>query len=349
MFQRSQLLAIAVALLTAPACFAQSGFDTIKVVEGAPLRGTITSMSQNDVSYEATGVTKKVTVPEIVEIIYASEPTDLRNARSLIQSGRFEDAKERLDKLDATGVARDAILQEIEFYKAVAAAKLAMAGAGDKTEAARAVGAFRAKYAGNYHYYEATQLMGDLASAMGRNDVAADQYKLIGAAPWPDYKMKAAVLEGQAQQRAGDFTAAQANFDKVLGAQLNTPAARREKDFAALGKAVCLSAAGSPQEGIKLVESVIARNNSKDVPLFAKAYNAKGACNLKAGKNKEALLDYLHTDLLFFADAEAHAEALFHLTKLWTEDRKGDRAALARQTLASQYPGSVWAARQNQN
>jgi len=68
-----------------------------------------------------------------------------------------------------------------------------------------------------------------------------------------------------------------------------------------------------------------------------------GNCYLKTGKNKDALQAFLHTDILFYADSESHAEALYHLSKLWATEEKPDRATAARTTLRERYSGSVWA------
>ena len=91
------------------------------------------------------------------------------------------------------------------------------------------------------------------------------------------------------------------------------------------------------------MQDLINRNDPQDAALFARAYNALGRCYLKQGKTKEAVLALLHTDVLFSNEAEPQAEALYHLSKLWSEVNKSDRAAAARTTLRQRYAGSIWA------
>jgi hypothetical protein len=87
---------------------------------------------------------------------------------------------------------------------------------------------------------------------------------------------------------------------------------------------------------------VIAKADAEDGELHARAYNAKGSALVAAGKKKEALLAYLHVDLLFSSYPEQHAEALANLSALWKEVDQVNRANQAAATLRQEYPSSRW-------
>ena len=74
---------------------------------------------------------------------------------------------------------------------------------------------------------------------------------------------------------------------------------------------------------------------------YARAYNALGSCYRMAGQNKEALLAFLHTDLLYSQYAEEDAEALANLARLWTDLNQGNRGAATLRTLKDKYPYST--------
>jgi tetratricopeptide (TPR) repeat protein len=156
--------------------------------------------------------------------------------------------------------------------------------------------------------------------------------------------MRAAVLQARADSADGKYAEALPGFEQVLSSGLTTPEALEQKMHATVGKAVCLAATGKADEGIQIIEDLIAKNDPADATLFGRAYNALGACYMKTGKTKDALLAYLHTDVLFYRDPDTHAEALYHLSKLWGDIGKSDRAVRARGLLTSQYAGSRWAA-----
>ena len=64
---------------------------------------------------------------------------------------------------------------------------------------------------------------------------------------------------------------------------------------------------------------------------------------MKMSKPKEAILAFLHTEVLYSSDADTAAEAQYYLSKLWDEIHNPDRANRARNTLQSTYGGSRWA------
>ena len=198
----------------------------------------------------------------------------------------------------------------------------------------------------NFHHFQAAEILGDLLAAVGRFDLASEQYAIVEKAPWPDFKMRAGVAKGRVLAAQKKFPEALAAFEAVIklagdGAQ---GAAATQKLAAELGKAICLANTEKVDEGIKLAEQVIESSSPEDNELNARAYLALGNCyKLKPGAVKDALHAFMHVDLLYFQNREVHAEALFNLARLCNETGRPERALQATQTLKERYPGSVWA------
>jgi tetratricopeptide (TPR) repeat protein len=337
----SALLIAAVVLSTAPA-LAQE--DTIIGRGGTPIRGTIVGISPTSVKIETTGVARDIETREIQKLSFGDEPADVRDARDQALAGQFENALASLKKVNVAEIQNEVIKQEVGYYLAFCNAKLALTAGGDKAAAIAALKLFIGQNRTTVHFFEGVQLLGDLSFADGKYAEAATFYGLLGKAEWPEYKMRAAVQQARAQTAEGKYPEALTAYDQILASGLNTPEAAVQKMHATVGRAVCLAATGKHDEGIAIIEDLIAKNDPSDASLFGRAYNALGACYEKAGKPQDALMAYLHTDVLFFKDSESHAEALYHLSKLWAAVNKSDRAVEARSTLQSRYPGSRWAA-----
>ena len=143
----------------------------------------------------------------------------------------------------------------------------------------------------------------------------------------------------------GDFVEAQKQYKAVIESATDTKESRRQKRFAQIGAARCAAETQSADAGIESIEKIIAENDSSDAELFASAYNALGDCLQKKGQSKDALMAYLHVDILFYADSEKHAESLYHLTNLWSQLKNTDRAAAARNLLTERYSGTIWASK----
>lgn len=333
-------LLVALAATSVGSAFA---LDKIKPRQGVPTSGTITSMSPEEVEIEAGPVKKKVPVNEIQFVEYDGEPNELSLVRGAYASGKYEETLELLGKIDADKVERNEVKQDLDFYRAAALGHLALAGAGSMQEAGRALLAFESKQAGSYHYLEVCQLIGDMLVSAGKLDAATRYYDKLANSRFPEYKLKADYLVAKALEGQKKYAEAISKYDAVINGVGDSPDSQSQKLASVCGKATCLAATGKADEAVKMVEDVISKADAGDLQLHAQAYNALGSVYRTAGKKKEALMAYLHTDLLFSAFPEQHAEALAALSELWRDADKADRADQAAATLKDRYPGSRWA------
>jgi tetratricopeptide (TPR) repeat protein len=347
---RFRTLAIVGLLLNPAALFAQRE-DQVFVAKNAPTRGNIAAeigMTRDKVSVDTPAISRQIDVNEITRITFRDEPSELNLGRMQAIQKNYNQALTELKKVDPQKIDRAYIRQDLEFYRALCLCKLALSDGGDKKAATDAMRAFVSKAPQSYHFYEAAEVLGDVAMAAGNYADAAKYYGPtgLGAAPWGDYQMRANNACGRALIGEKQFDQALDKFKAVIGSDLSTPEAVRQKNLAQAGRAVGLAETGKVDEAIALVQDTIDKCDSQDSLLFARLYNALGRCYLKQDKPKDAVLAFLHTDMLFHADADAHAEALYYLSKHWTDINKADRAMAAKNTLRERYSGSVWATRE---
>lgn len=318
--------------------------DKVKVKQGVPATGKIVKMSPDEVVVEQGPITKNVPVSEILTVEFEGEPAELTTlVRNAYESGRFADALATLNKIDLTEIERDEIKQEIAFYKAACAAQLALGGSGSPQDAGRLLVAFESKESNSFHNWEICQLLGDLLVATGRSDAAQKYYEKLASSALPEYKLKSGLLVGRSLESQKEYEKAIAKYDEVIAGDGDSKVAASQKLAATCGKASAMAASGKVDEAIKMAQEVIDKAEQGDTELHARAYNALGSCYRSAGKKKEALIAYLHTDLLFSSFPDQHAEALAALSTLWAESDKVDRAAEAKSMLKDRYPASRWA------
>jgi tetratricopeptide (TPR) repeat protein len=330
----------ALGAIAAPA-FGQ--FDQVFVAKGTPSKGAITAITKDTVTMDMAGVNRPFQVNEITRVTFADEPNELNNARNAVSQQNWNLAMTELKKLEGQTFDRALIASDIEFYKALTQARIAMTEGGDKAAAANAMLNWVRGNANSHHFYESAELLGDISVASGKFADAVKYYTPIASAPWGDYQMRSNIAIGRSLSAQKDFPGALAKYEAVLASELATPEAAQQKLLASVGKAVCLAETGKAAEGVTMLNDIIAKNDPQDTVLFARTYNALGNCYLKMNKPKDALQAFLHTDILFYADGESHAEALHHLSKLWNDVNKSDRAVAARNTLQERYSGSLWA------
>jgi tetratricopeptide (TPR) repeat protein len=343
-FSLISLLALATGL-TLGAGSASAQFDSIQL-RGQPVakKGLLKEITKDKITLEINSVPQSFDVNQIVRFDFDKEPNELNNARNAIAQRKYQLAADELKKLDGKPEKNRDIAADIAFYKAYCQAKLAITAGGDKAAAIVKVLEWAKTNANNFHFYESAELLGDLSVAAGQSADAVRYYGSLSAAPWPDYQMKGNIAVGRALVAEKKYAEALAKFEAVAAASDSSAEADAQKRLATTGKAVCLAETGKADEGVALLQALIKDNNPEDDKvLFARAYTALGNCYLKQSKNKEALQAFLFTDILFDADADAHAEALYHLSKLWAEVNKSERAQQAKALLKDRYAGSVWA------
>ena len=111
--------------------------------------------------------------------------------------------------------------------------------------------------------------------------------------------MRAAVAVGRTLQAQNKHAEAIKQFDAVLATTDDSADAKNQKLSATLGKAVSLAETGNVDEAVGTIEKMIQDADPEDKELHARAYNALGNCYEKAGQTKDALLAFLHVDVLY--------------------------------------------------
>ncbi len=310
---------------------------------GSKVLGTIKKVSATEVVVSANGTERKIPVNEIQRIGLGGEPTGLRQGRTAIFSGQYEQAQESLETVRVDANASSILRQEVDFYRAAAFAHLALRGSGNPKAAASMLLNFVKRNRDSLHFYEAVELLGDLTLMVGSFENASLYYRQIAKAPFPEFKLRSSVLEGNALRAQGKFDDAIQRYNKALASIANSPESMRQQSIARIGKAGCMAETGKVDEALADLDDIIAKNDASDDQLFALAYLAQGTAHRKAKRDLDAVMAYLHVDLLFFNQRDAHAEALYYLSELWPKVNNPDRGVEARNLLKSRYGTTGWA------
>lgn len=317
--------------------------DRIRTAGGSEA-GEITATTPLEISLDkGSAGTIKIPFNSVRSVVLDEEPPELTQARLNAKNGGYATAIERLKQIDRARLKRELVKEDVEFYLAYCAAQQALGGKGEITDAGRKLNEFVRRNPQSFHYLEAVETMGDLLMASDKFAAAQRQYAELAKAPWPDYKMRAGVLLGRTLQAQGKHQAAIEQFDEVLASPEDSVAAKEQKLSAKLAKAVSLADAKQLDQAVALIEQMIIDTDPEQKELQARAYNALGDSYERAGRTKDALLAYLHVDVLYSTVPDAHAEALSHLGTLWDSVGQTERGRQARQMLQEQYRDSRWA------
>ena len=298
-----------------------------------PLTGSIVTIDADKVTITVRSVQRDIAANTIASTEFDGEPGILKLARTDFLAGRMEEVLERLAKVDAKTLSTLFLKQEAHFLRAAAKGKLALEGKGDTGDAEKELMAFIGNHKTSYHLFDIGELWGELALWQEDFVHAREAFTMLGDAPW--HKHRAKWTLGMIDLRENNVVSAKDHFGSVLHAE--EALSGRLRAQAKGGLALCLAAEKKFDEAVTELAQIADAADNEDSIFSAFVYNSLGATCEKAGKPGEAILAYLHTDILFSAAKEEHVKALTALSKLWREVSRPERAEEVEKKLDELY------------
>lgn len=342
---RAMLVVLALLSVHAVMSESEAADQVTRTADGATIRGEFTEMTKESVTIQTSGGKKEtVSVADIRNLQFDQEPPILGQARANERSGVFDAALEKYEQVRSDSDLKERRLRtEVDFLIARTRVRRALADSGSRDTALTAIKEFREKHPGNFRYLEATMLHAAIVAETGDRAAAEALLQEVRSSSVPGFQLQAGVQLGRIQLAQGDALTAMAAFEDVIAATQNDAADRSVHFEAMLGKSLCLQKQSKQPEAVQVLDEIIERAASEDSRLLAEAWLRKGSCLQETNQLKAALMAYLHVDVLYSSEPAEHAEALFHLSKLWEETKRPDRAADADARLKEKYPNSSWA------
>lgn len=310
-------------------------------------RGDITTMTVSSVSIKTSGGVQEVPVSDISNIRYDGEPPMLAQAQSNERSGDLETALQKYQTISKEYSGDDKrLITDMQFLIARTQVKIALADSSKVADAKKSIQSFRTANKTNFRYLEATLLEAQLLGA--DTATAADAQPLlkeVQSSSVKGFQLQAGVQLGRLLVSSNDLPGAQAAFDQVVQQSSGDAQATAALFDAMLGKAFCEQKQGQFDNAIETLDEVISKATESESATLASAWVLKGDCLRAMNQPKDALMAYLHVDVLYPSEPAAHAEALYWLSTLWAPAGHQDRADKAMAMLTTKYPNSSWAKR----
>lgn len=344
--KRPWISAVVAVLLSPVAAFA---IDTVKKRDGNPVGGEVKTISRTEVVVFQKVGNKEIPIPanEVVDIDWDGEPAEFGVARGHEAAGNYPLAMEQLTEAAEKAKGLDAkIRADINFYIARSAARAAIADPAQAADAIQKLKAFTSAERENFRFFEAQELLAEVALRSNDAPIADSAFNSLTQAPWTDTKMLGKVGLARVLLASNNLAGAKTGFDEVAAMEAKTPAETSRKLQAMLGQATCLLKQTQPAEALKIIDQVIEQATIEETRTLAEAYVRQGDCLAASGAGaKDAILCYLHVDVIpaLAEERDFHAEALYHLSKLWGAVTQPARAAEAAAKLQQLYPNSPWA------
>ena len=310
---------------------------TVKQAAGNRVRGTVQSEALTEVVVKLGANTINVPTDQIISIRYDGQPASLALAESNESGGQLAKAAELYKKAAVEADGKPFIVQTAQYKHAEVTADLAMADPSKASEAVTLLEAFVKTNPASRHTGPALDTLARLQLQKG--DFPQAEKTIASLSAIPTGADRAAILRAKILARKGDHAKAVAELDRLIKA---APAGSLRQTEARLAKAESLAALKQFGAAETDLRSVIKTLPAEDVAGQSSAYNTLGDSLRAAGRPKDALLAYLHTDLLFSKDKEQHPRALSAISQLWRELKRDDRADDVFARLKQEYPQSPW-------
>jgi len=342
-FSRLPALTIAVCLLVGNSLNAQS----VSIVQksGSLVRGEITGMSPDSLTVKTASGPVIIETSNLRTLNFAQPPVEFARANNRFDAHRYDEGLEELAKM-GDKPAGDALQHELAWMVARGSADSALAGGlVTPNDAGQVVQGFLQKYPTSFYTWQITERLGKLFSAIGREDLAQVEYSKLAGSSSEDFRMIGTFHIGLAKLAANDGNGAAESMAAVAASPAVGPEADDLRSRARALQARAMVLNGKMAEAKQAVAKLIENENPDNSALFSEAYNTLGVCHFQEGDLKAAALAFLHTDLLFFNQAEAHAEALWYLSQIWPKLDKQEAGWEAQESLKRLYKNSPWTAR----
>lgn len=341
---------LSVLLFLALICSVQTvkAADTVRMsAKGAgSVTGTVTKITPLEVEVvRSNNTSRKIPANAISETQYGQEPPQMHVLRTAVQGSRFDEAFEAAKKLESETFSNPFVQEDYDYFVAYINGQTALHEPENRRQMQNAIalsGTFLQKHARSYHFFTVCELLGDLYEASGNLEKATQAFSRLEKAPWLETKWKAnlslgriCLLENRPEDAKTFFqsvldSANQAQSEKSGG---DTSGPERARTEAHIGLAKCLLQGDQIDEGIAALQKLALQTDSDDARLQAAIYLSLGEAYEEMKNPREAILAYLHIDILFPSAKTERMIALKRLLTLWNQVNRPERSAEVERTL----------------
>ncbi|RUL88882.1 tetratricopeptide repeat protein [Tautonia sociabilis] len=279
---------------------------------------------------------RDVPLDQVAEVIYDAPGISYSQARIQASNGNLPQAAELYQK--AVGETNNSLVaQDARFRRAAVLAQHARVDPSTRDAAIQALESVTTELANSRHLGPALELLAALRLEAREFDAADQALRELATLSWA--ADRAAVLRAQVMVKRGQSEQALRELETLIGRLREGTPARRQAELARAEALVGLSRFDEAEQAAR---AVIDAADPEDAATLAPSYNTLGDCLRAAGRTRDALFAYLHTDILYPSQAEEHARALAAIAELWRVLDENSRAAQVVERLEREYPNSPY-------